>query len=431
MFSGIFQSIEGPSMCQRCLRFVGLLLVTLLALPALDITGDSPTYLANTLTPAWRLVPLATVLDAINKTTGNEMTRSQGISEAGEEVILLSTMHAVSIKDTLALLEQCAAVCFTVSNGLLSAETKSEYDVRRIETRWYELSDYALIEGVSDAAIKTLGLSVSSGLTDGKPIAYSEESVARDPDELIEFIQYNLWPKSWEVEGIGIQQRGSHLIIAQTPEIHEQIHSLLAKLKEQAGHSKRWQVTFGLLAKGKPFPTGIVSANQAKDLNPQLTNVVVLTLSGLLGQLVQSSQLEERSYTLTLDVVNSHLDVRPQAIRLGRSAAIRAYAGQRFSLLSTYFAWVEEIEKNQTSTVRSPAHAHPVNTTTVTPANTGSVTTTTSNPATIAGEQITLDHPALWTWRPSFDCFLPKDSALILTSEHPRGNAVMVVEELP
>jgi type II secretory pathway component GspD/PulD (secretin) len=64
--------------------------------------------------------------------------------------------------------------------------------------------------------------------------APQEDNRTTDPNELVDFIRKNVAPKSWEGEGVGIEQRsGSTLFVTQSPEVHDQIQQILSNLRRQ------------------------------------------------------------------------------------------------------------------------------------------------------------------------------------------------------
>ena len=69
----------------------------------------------------------------------------------------------------------------------------------------------------------------------GNANAAESENKAVDPEQLVDFIKQNVSPKSWDQEGVGVEQRsGSTLFVSQTPEVHDQILALLGNLRNQA-----------------------------------------------------------------------------------------------------------------------------------------------------------------------------------------------------
>jgi hypothetical protein len=393
---------------------IALLAALVATLPALEIVGTPPTFLTTTLTPTWRLTPITTVLDELERSTKLTFKRSIGVIAVADHPLLLVSTQAMTCRAILAELERCADVRFTMSKDGLSVERSSEFDQRHREVRWYPLNEYGLVEPPRNAIAPMMGFAghrIDGDTAVDLPSAGRKDALAYDPEQLVEFIRHHVSPSSWELEGVGIEQRGGVLVIYQTPENHVRIRDVLASLRERLGRTRRWQVTFGLLAKDDVIPTGIVATEVAQGVSTRLVSTTTLTLSGLPGQQVQAAKLDEQSAIVSVEVVNHQLDPRPIAIKKGRSATICALSAHQGTLLEVTLAWVEDAEKAVLSEVHSATRSLPV--------------------TAIARERVPLQLPVLWSWQPALELLLPSGHTLILSSEHPSGQAVMVLEERP
>jgi len=160
------------------LRLAILCLVAMPKLSALDVIGEPPAYVAKMMMPQWRLVPLVTVLDELEKHAAIEIKRSSQIQADDKTVVFMPSPKEIVIKDLLALVERSAPVRFTLFHNYLSVETKVEYDQRRREVRWYEWLDYSLVTSIDNAEFKSLGF---KGPPDNSPVTTSAPH-AWDPD---------------------------------------------------------------------------------------------------------------------------------------------------------------------------------------------------------------------------------------------------------
>jgi type II secretory pathway component GspD/PulD (secretin) len=102
--------------------------------------------------------------------------------------------------------------------------------------RMYDVTD--LISPVRDFPGREMAFNAGGGgagqMTGILGGGNAKESAAPDPAELVEFIQKNVAPTSWQKEGVGIEQRaGSTLFVSQVPEVHTLIEQLLANLRNQ------------------------------------------------------------------------------------------------------------------------------------------------------------------------------------------------------
>jgi type II secretory pathway component GspD/PulD (secretin) len=109
-----------------------------------------------------------------------------------------------------------------------------------IALRMYDVTD--LVSPVRDFPGRELAYNAGAGgggMGGGgfslfKADAAMMASGATDPAQLLEFIQKNVAPTSWEKEGVGIEQRGgSTLFVSQTPEVHALIEQILSNLRNQ------------------------------------------------------------------------------------------------------------------------------------------------------------------------------------------------------
>ncbi len=427
----------------RCRRWslCGLIMVACTATPALEIQGDPPPWLTKTITPAWRLVPLTTVLDDLAKMAGITVVRSVAAQVHAQQPVLLLATKTGTLADTLTLLERCAPIRFTVTADAISVEDAVIHDTRRFELRAYQLNDYALCTPFRNSPLGQMGVA-SVGLVGGlrQSAPQAPDSASSDAAQIVDYIQHHVAPESWQREGAGIEQRdGTSLYIVNTPEVHAAIHAALTGLHDFANRSKRWQVTFGLLPKDERIATGIVTNAQAKAVTARFTTPDVLTLGGLLGQQIHAQTGGDHSQIVGADVINHHLDPRTEAVTRGHSVLLRAMDGQQRCLVNVRLGWVEDAEPAALVDVHTQTNSTPGSTTTTSKSSEArkdataatELTNSTTLPQSIPGEHVRLDLPVLWTWRPEFECFLTRGSALILSTEHPRGQAVMVLEELP
>ncbi len=393
---------------------------------------------------------LAQVLDDLAKAAGTTIARPTLTLFHNEQPVLLSTVQAVTVRETLTLLERCAPIRFNIVAGALAVEDSGESAQRRREQRWYPLNDYALMEPARDFPFAPLGLKSTRPIGGLQPPAERPtDSVAMDPATVVEFIQQLIAPASWKAENMSIEQRdGSLLSITNTPEVHADIHAALVAMHDFMNRGKRWQVTFGVLPATRHCATGIVPLAEAKALSARLAKPDVLTCAGLLDQQVHAYTGAEHNQIVAADAINFHLDARADTVRRGRAVVLRARAGRQLCLVSARLEWVEDVEPAAVVEVRAPAHVSAGSSTTTAttspaagakngkptagdpPPVTG-LTTSTTQPEVVEGGRVRLDLPVLWTWQPRFECFLAPGQALVLVSEHPRGQAVMVLEELP
>ena len=106
-----------------------------------------------------------------------------------------------------------------------------------INLKMYDVTD--LVSPVKDFPGRELAFNAGAGGGGGGGFSLfkmdaATDAPALDPDLLVEFLQKNVAPTSWEIEGTGITQRGgSTLFVSQTPEVHNLLEQLLANMRNQ------------------------------------------------------------------------------------------------------------------------------------------------------------------------------------------------------
>ncbi len=419
---------------QLTVLIITLLSLTTISASALDITGKSPTYLNTTMTPQWRLMPLKKAIDEIEVAIKKPCQRFSGITEIQDTPIFLHAKETMDVKSILLELGKSVSIVFTVSADGCEVATAEECLRKRVVKRNYELNDYDFFPPVTSINYSPLGFPADLDPTQNTNESYYSQL---DPDSIIEYIMHKFSPGNWEsddadndsweffVPSIEGRSTGTKVAFTHIPEIHKQIHDTLTVLANNFHHQKRWQITFGLIENNAIYPTGLVDKTQVATVKNVCKQPVVLTLSGEMGQLVQSSSSEDHGHPLLTNFIDNQLTPQQIVVTRGRKAAIRAEYGLQYTMLSANLSWVEECDKTTTTVVRTPPHTT-TKTTETDESGKEKVTVIDRD-----GEQIVLEVPVLWTWRPALDCFLPIGKSLILSSEHPRGQAIIIVEELP
>jgi hypothetical protein len=387
--------------------------------------GNDPAFLATPYQPAWRLVPLATALDELARSAGVAVDRSAIAREPGDRPVVLVAVQPITVGATLAMLERCAPVRFTVAaNGFRAAA--SEAAVRPpLETRRYAPSDYGLL-----IPLDPRGPGEPLGLRDWEAEGAEPQSLfvhggppaprTREPVDLAtlsDYLRREVMPHSWAGDGVGIEGRAeTELVLRQSPQVHAAIHAALLDLGRLT-RRKQWQVTFGLQPPQAGFATGIVTSTQARDLAQRLSARETQTLTGVLGDLSAGRRTQERSLVVGADVIAGRLDPLTRVVRHGRSVELTAYDGRESCLLEGRLCWVDEAEPLRLSELRASPPA-------------GKAAADPPAAAALPAERVQLQLPALWTWRPAGEWCLPHGRALVLCAAHPAGQAVIVIEDV-
>jgi hypothetical protein len=467
------------------LRTIGVLLIMyLLAVvapaAALETLG-TPAWLAAPITPAWRLAPLDRVLDQLATLATVPLRRSNGVASlAPGQFVVLVDGRGVALRAVLEQLERDQRLYITAAAGGLQVETEEEAFNRRREMRIYSLAEFGLSEQPSlvpgnppGIELEDAGAAVrgQAAPTDHPDLVHAPPY---DPAVIVDHLQRTIDHAVWSRPGMGIEQRlGDELHITAPPETQARIRAFL--LAYATDHpQRRWQVRTGLLPAGADCPAGVVTSAQALALAERLSETGRLTLSGPEGQHLCAEAVQEGSVVASATVVAGHLEAHNARVITGRSAEVSTVVSAGFAVVTYQFGWAEKLGEAARATFCAPAG--PLPDLTITHAAAAPVPTTAAAAAaavvpvpaaaeaaatapaadaipaapaaaaapaarestvtverrrTSDGETLTLEQPTLWLWKPAGDCYLQVGKALVLTSEHPRGQAVLILVQAP
>jgi hypothetical protein len=461
------------------LRTIGILLLMYLLVvvapaAALETIG-TPAWLAAPITPAWRLAPLDRVLDQLATLATVPLRRSNGVASlAPGQFVVLVDGRGVALRAVLEQLERDQRLYITAEAGALQVETEEEAFSRRREMRIYNLAEFGLSEQPSFVPGNPPGIELedAGAAVHGQAAPTDHPDLGHappyDPAVIVDQLQRTIDHTVWSRPGMGIEQRlnGDELHITAPPETQARIRAYL--LAYATDHpQRRWQVRTGLLPAGADCPAGVVTSAQALALAERLSETGHLTLSGPEGQHLCAEAVQEGSLVASATVVAGHLAAHNARVITGRSADVSTVVSAGFAVVTYQFGWAEKLGEAARATFCAPAGPLPDLTITQAAAAPGpgpgpadTVVATTSPAADIIpaapaaaaapaapagrestvtverrrasdGETLTLEQPTLWLWKPAGDCYLQAGKALVLTSEHPRGQAVLILVEAP
>lgn len=178
---------------------------------------------------------LEDVINFLRQVTGTTIVVAPDVAAAGGGTVTLKVKD-MRFGDALKWILELTSLKMALQNQAIYIS--SEPIVGAVALRMYDVTD--LVSPVRDFPGRELAFSAGAGGGGGGggfslfKMDAAEEAPAVDPDELVEFIQNNVSPTTWENEGVGIEQRGgSTLFVSQSPEVHGLIEQLLANMRNQ------------------------------------------------------------------------------------------------------------------------------------------------------------------------------------------------------
>jgi hypothetical protein len=354
------------------------------------------------------------VLGEIGKATGKPVVATPAVQALGgsRQVIILDDRKS-PLRETLERLESVQDLRFTAEPLRLLVESAADAQARRRRPVDLDLSEYMLFSTVRDFPGPELGLGVRMSDAGGNAMGgASLDPQLTDPTEVIGWLRRIC--ESGEMK----QHGRTALQVLATPEEEAALRKALAEHLAASTRQTTWRISWGLAPAVGALTTGIIPAADAARTAAALEPRIVEMLHALPGQRVHGGRLHEQSYVGDAEIVASRLDPVTNVLTTGRQADLRPVPGSSLTMLEYRLSWVD-VTAMTTATVGEGAGAAPP------PAKEGE----DAAPAP-PGEQLQLQLPALWTWQPVGDVFLPHGQSLVLCAEHPQGRAVVVLEEV-
>lgn len=178
--------------------------------------------------------PLAEVVDFFREITGVNILVSKGVKDSGDDHPVTLKVDELKAVDALALITQMVDLSYKLEDGVLMIVTKEEtkqdtylelYDVRDL---LFHLRDFQAPEislGSGGAGEGDLGVTI----TGGEDTSGSLE----DPAVLVDLIKNHTCGTSWtDNPKCSCEIQNGILIVVQTKEGHEQVSTLVEKLRQ-------------------------------------------------------------------------------------------------------------------------------------------------------------------------------------------------------
>lgn len=178
--------------------------------------------------------PLSEVVDFFREITGVNILVSKGVKDSGDEHPVTLKVDELKAVDALSLITNMVDLSYKLEEGVLMIVTKEEtkkdtylelYDVRDL---LFHLRDFKAPEislGSGTAGEGDIGVAITG--------AEDTEGSLEDPTVLVDLIKNHTCGTSWtDNPKCSCEIQNGMLIIVQTKEGHEQVSTLVEKLRQ-------------------------------------------------------------------------------------------------------------------------------------------------------------------------------------------------------
>jgi type II secretory pathway component GspD/PulD (secretin) len=149
------------------------------------------------------------------------------------ELEVTITVEGIAAKNALDLITELLTLKWKIDSGVVFLTTVEGYRAKPV-LRLYDVRD--LVTPIRDFAGEEINLTPSGAGGFEDDMEGEEPLPPFETDGIVDLIQQNVEPDSWEVEGVGITptQTGT-LIVRQSPDVHALISQLLSDLRSAGG----------------------------------------------------------------------------------------------------------------------------------------------------------------------------------------------------
>lgn len=370
------------------------------------------------------------------------VTLDPEINDQTLQLVTVVTSQPRPLRQLLGLVETASGLrCLVTDDGITVGPPAAIHAQQRAYHR-IELGRWQPLLGNSRASTQHENLGLESIGTTGwsTPVGHpwyypSDKRYVNVVDSIIDdWLEDETQNQDADVD-VKIDDRSIHLLA-----ISDEYQRLVAWLDRwqallAARHS--WRATFGLLTSdtGANLASGLVSPEEATTVRERLRDQVPFTFQLPLGRAGHAGRWQSQPVVAMLLHGDHGLQPDTDVIRVGRGVSLRADAANSGLWLRGAAAWVDLDERDQQvvrdASSRLAAAPEPIDTTATSDDEGTTVTVTvpdTPAPASNPGLLIEFDESRVWSWKPTVDVLLTADRAIVLTAEHPRGRAVLVIE---
>jgi hypothetical protein len=244
----------------------------------------------------------------------------------------------------------------------------------------------------------------------GQP--YIVEAYTPDAEATVEYLR-NAIERGDDPPTLRLSER--HLLLATVnPHEEAQLRAELGRLAKLTTQTSTWTATFGVLAANQPMVTGVVSHDAADALRKRLVTRKQFQLQTTEQRIVRAADQRNQEVMAHVDRLRDSLLPTPEVLTTGWSCELRPIAGHGRQRLTYHLSWSDARPGATSTLVVPPIPADPA-----------------AGQRAGGDQTLTLSKPAVWSWEPAGEVFLPDHHALVLVAPHADGRAVIVVERVP
>lgn len=391
-----------------------LLLSFTLTLPALEVIGE-PAWLTKTITPSWRQVKLGEVLDAIGTAAGCPVKRDKDLADAeqGHQVTIILP-QPTTVRRVLEALEKTQDLIITAEAQQMTAVPYATWRVTSRRMITFDLRDYGALIAFPEPdptdRQRQVPTAIDPAAGQGQP--YIVEAYKPDAEATVEYLR-NCIERGDDPPTLRLSEH--HLLLATVnPHEEAQVRSELTRLAKLTTQTSTWTATFGVLAADQPLATGLVSHEVADAVRKRLSTRKQFHVQTTDQRIVRAADQRKQDVMTRVDRLRDSLLPTPEVLTTGWSCELRPIAGRGRQRVTYHLSWSEARPGATSALIVPPIPSDPA-----------------ADQRAGGDQTLTLVKPAVWSWEPAGDVFLPDHHALVLVAPHADGRAVIVVERVP
>lgn len=376
---------------------LGCALIT--SVPGVECDGPHPA-LSEPFKADWVQAPLDQVLATVAKRLGMTLVPSDGIAKriAAKETVTLVDAAPRPLNAVLADLEADQELYAAGTDDRLAVSTADEAD-----------------------APQATNTTAYLDMRPWRPL---------NVNMMIEVGRLTLGDRASRI--VSMEEFQGRLAVVGPRQVRATLLRNLVHFRDQIQPRLTMQATFGLVPADKTIATGLLPLSEAVAIRDSLGGCRTIVCEAVSGQdetgdgaqtnpqdpgdADLGQDVRQQAHVAGLDVVSYNYDPKMGTVRTGRRAWAQSLPGMDGTLMQVALEW------SDLQSLRSAPFIHP------------GMPRSEDEKGPAIGERerqtFTVDLPSVWTWKPALRARLPVGSALILATAHPKGQAVIILEQV-